>query len=204
MTVDVMQAIEARRSVRAYTDEPISDEIVQELLRAAQLAPSGGNGQAHVFGVVRDPLLKRALAQAAGGQMWIATAPVVFACCARLDPPPQTLPEDDFGWRVNCLRFGEEFMNLLKNHQPWEQPARLMADAVDLIPMENILLAATARGLGGCMVGWLDVKKAGEILRLPDGLACMYLLPIGRPARQPGSKKLKTLDEISFTDTYKA
>ena len=52
--MDVMQAIYERRSVRKYTDEPVSDDTVRELLGAAMMAPSAGNAQPWQFVVIRD------------------------------------------------------------------------------------------------------------------------------------------------------
>jgi nitroreductase len=52
-----MEAIEAlmtRRSVRKYTDQPVPDQVVEQLLRAAMAAPSAGNQQPWRFVVIRD------------------------------------------------------------------------------------------------------------------------------------------------------
>ncbi|MDQ7784453.1 MAG: nitroreductase family protein [Desulfomonilaceae bacterium] len=51
--MDAMQAILTRRSIRKYTSEPVSDEQVTELLKAAMSAPTAGNQPWH-FVVVRD------------------------------------------------------------------------------------------------------------------------------------------------------
>jgi nitroreductase len=104
--MDLMEAIKKRVSVRNFTKKQISDEIITEMLEAARLALSGGNGQNWVFGIVKDAKLKKQLAHAAGNQMWIASAPVVFACCADISWDSKGLPEDDFGLIVNKLRWG--------------------------------------------------------------------------------------------------
>ncbi|TVM15674.1 nitroreductase family protein [Oceanidesulfovibrio indonesiensis] len=52
--MDAMEAILTRRSIRAYTDDPVTDEQVETLLRAAMAAPSAGNSQAWAFVVIRD------------------------------------------------------------------------------------------------------------------------------------------------------
>ena len=59
-----MEAILARRSIRKYTDQPVSDEQVTDLLRAAMAAPSAYNQQPWQFVVVRD----RAVARGSGGR----------------------------------------------------------------------------------------------------------------------------------------
>ncbi len=52
--MDAMEAILTRSSIRAYTDEPVTDEQVEQLLRAAMAAPSAGNSQSWAFVVIRD------------------------------------------------------------------------------------------------------------------------------------------------------
>ncbi len=52
--MDVIEAIHTRRSIRQYTDQPVSDETVEELLKAAMMAPSAGNEQPWHFIVIRD------------------------------------------------------------------------------------------------------------------------------------------------------
>jgi nitroreductase len=52
--MDATEAIRTRRSIRAYTDQDVSDELVRHLLEAAMMAPSAGNEQPWHFVVIRD------------------------------------------------------------------------------------------------------------------------------------------------------
>lgn len=198
----VMEAIQKRRSARSYLDKPIEDEVLLELLEAARLAPSGGNGQNHVFGVVKDQEIKLALARSAGNQMWIAEAPVVIACCARLEEDLKGLPESDFGLRVNELRFTKPFIQHLNAYPDRKAVGALFVNAAPLIPAEHMVLAAAAHGIQGCYIGWLDVWEASRVLNLPGDMVCLFLLPLGYPKREPSKKKRKSLDEISFFNRY--
>jgi nitroreductase len=200
--MELKDAILYRRSTRAFKNIPVADEIIREMLAAAQAAPSGGNGQSHVFGIVYDESIKKDLAEAAGGQTWIASAPVVIACCARLEKDFKKLPDDDFGLEVNRLRFGESLMRYMMAYPDWSEMAVLLGDAVPLIPAEHIFLTAVAHGLSACFIGWLDVQKASRILNLPEDIRCLYLLPVGYPAESPEEKELKRIEEISFTNRY--
>jgi len=74
----VYEAIQTRRSVRAYRDEPVSEAALQRILEAVRLAPSGNNSQPWKFVIVRDGERRRQLAEAAHNQMFIASAPVVI------------------------------------------------------------------------------------------------------------------------------
>ncbi len=55
--MDTLQAIATRRSVRTFTGEDISDEVLEQLLRAGMQAPSAGNAQPWEFVVLRDRAL---------------------------------------------------------------------------------------------------------------------------------------------------
>lgn len=52
--MDALTAIHTRRSIRAFTEAPVSDEDVRELLRAAMSAPSAGNEQPWEFVLIQE------------------------------------------------------------------------------------------------------------------------------------------------------
>jgi nitroreductase len=71
--MDIETCIEGRTSIRDFKADPVDDDIVQEALRLANLAPSAGNLQARDFVVVRDITTKKALALAAYRQDFVRT-----------------------------------------------------------------------------------------------------------------------------------
>jgi nitroreductase len=77
--MEVMEAIEKRRSIRDYDDRPVPEEKLKRVLEAARLSPSASNRQDRKFVVVRDEACRRGLSQAAFGQVYVAQAPVVIA-----------------------------------------------------------------------------------------------------------------------------
>lgn len=200
--MNVIEAIKTRRSVRQFKDMPIHDKIIHEMLEGARLAPSPGNVQGYVFGVIRDSVLKSQLAEAAGNQMWIATAPVIFACCGDLSWDIANQPEDDFGLIVNHLRFGKDFINYMNKYPDRRARMKLFNNGAPAIPMEHIFLTAVSYGLNACFIGYLDVDKASELLNLPKHLACLFLLPVGYADEKPGEKNLKSISDISFYDKW--
>ncbi|MFQ6097077.1 MAG: nitroreductase family protein [Armatimonadota bacterium] len=80
--MDLYEAIESRRSVRAYKSQPVEEDKLLRILEAARLAPSAANRQPWVFYVVRDEA-KRAALKEAYGREWFYTAPVIVVACAR-------------------------------------------------------------------------------------------------------------------------
>lgn len=83
--MDIYTAISTRKSVRAYEDKPVPDEVLARILEAARIAPSASNRQEWRFIVVRDPDTRQQLVPAAGNQRFVGQAPVVLACCAETD-----------------------------------------------------------------------------------------------------------------------
>ncbi|MCL1882252.1 MAG: nitroreductase family protein [Defluviitaleaceae bacterium] len=197
-----IDVIRSRRSVRKFKSDPISDNIINELIESARLAPSGGNSQNHVFGIIRDESLRKQLAEAAGKQMWIASAPVIIAGCSDISWDIANQPGDDFGVIVNNLRFGNSFMEDMKKYPNRRAFLKLHHNSSPCIAMEHIFLTAVSHGLNACFVGHLDIDNASEILGLPKNLACLFLLPVGYADEFPIDKELKSVDEISFYDKW--
>jgi nitroreductase len=83
--MDVFEAIAARKSVRAFLDRPVGEEILARILDAARVAPSARNGQEWRFVVVRDRAMRERIAVEAARQPFIGTAAVLLACCAQTD-----------------------------------------------------------------------------------------------------------------------
>lgn len=77
--MDVLEAIYGRRSVRRYTDEPVTREEVLEIIRAGSWAPSGLNNQPWRFAVVRDGEKRKALAGLTKYRHIVEGAPVSIA-----------------------------------------------------------------------------------------------------------------------------
>jgi nitroreductase len=78
---NMLDMIKKRRSIRRYTDQVVTDEQIRQLLEAAMAAPSGSNIQPWEFVVVKDPDLKRQLAQTHTWSHMAADAAVVFVVC---------------------------------------------------------------------------------------------------------------------------
>lgn len=83
--MDVYTSISTRKSVRAFRDRDVPENVISRLLEAARLAPSASNRQEWRFVVVRNPETRKRLARAASGQKFVGQAPVVIACCAETD-----------------------------------------------------------------------------------------------------------------------
>jgi len=173
--LDVFEAIKGRRSIRAFTSEPVSDEEVMRLIDAARRAPSAGNIQPWEFVVVRDAKIKRGLSVAALDQTFIEEAPVVIVVCA--DQMQSGLGYGSRGVHLYCLQ-----------------------DTAAAI--QNMLLAAHALGLATCWVGAFQEEEAREVLNIPSGVRPVAIVPVGHPAEKPMARSRRHLNEIVHHETF--
>lgn len=158
---ETLCVITNRYSCRAYLPEPLPAEDEQLLLESLRQAPSAGNRQPWHFYLVKNRLIKEKLVRAAGGQQFLAEAPLVFVVCA--------IPE------ISAERYGERGRTLY-----------VYQDTAAAV--ENLLLAATALGYGSCWVGAFNEEEVSQILNLPGGYRPVAMVPVGKPA-EPATKR---------------
>ena len=166
--------MQRRRSVRRYSREIISKELLDELLKAAQLAPSAGNLQARDFIVVRDPNKKHELALAAYGQFFVAMAPVVLVGCA----------------------------NIVRSRIAYGQRAELYAVQDATIAASYIQLAAEALGVATCWIGAFDEKRVSSSLEIPVDIRPVLMLPIGYAGEVPEPRPRMALSRFTHQEFW--
>lgn len=155
---DFLALAERRCSVRAYRPDPVPADILQDVLRAASLAPSACNRQPWCFVVVSDPARRRTLGMAYDRE-WFWTAPTIVAVCVA-PASAWTRPYDG------------------KNY----------AYVDGAIAMDHLTLAAAAAGLGTCWIGAFDPATAASVLALPDGWEIVAMTPLGYPSPESASR----------------
>jgi len=173
--LDVFEAIKERRSIRAYTDEKVSDKDVERLIEAARWAPSAGNSQPWEFVVVKDVEMKRKLSDAALNQTFIEKAPVVIVVCADLNRSSR-----GYGSR------GEHLYSIQDT----------------AAATENILLAAQELGLATCWVGAFHENEVAKAVKAPRNLRPVAIVPVGHPAVRPMVSPRRSVDEIVHYETF--
>lgn len=97
--MDIYEAIALRKSVRAFTDQDVSEEVLTRLLGAARLAASASNRQEWRYVVLRKPEMRDAISEAAFGQLHVKQAPVVLVCCA--DTDGHVMPCNQLGYPID-------------------------------------------------------------------------------------------------------
>lgn len=79
------KVVESRRSVRRFTDEPLPEQVLQDCLDLAMLAPNSSNLQPWSFHVVRTPAIREGIVKACLSQNAASTAQALVAVVARTD-----------------------------------------------------------------------------------------------------------------------
>jgi len=175
--LDVLEAISARRSIRAYRGDPIPEAKVLKVLAAATKAPSAGNVQPFKIVLVQGAAGREKLAKAAWDQNFVAEAPVAIVFLVDLNEASER-----YGSR------GRELYSLLD-----------VGAAI-----ENLLLAAQDNGLGTCWVGAFKEEEVARALNSPSYLRPVSIVSLGYASKQPKERAKKSLDQLLVRESFNA
>ena len=156
--MDALEALNTRRSIRAFTPRPVSLEIVRELVRAAMHAPSAGNEQPWHFVILTDRELLDKIPDFHPYAGMLAEAPVAVLVCG--DPRQEKHPGM---WVQDCAAATQNL--LLAAHAKG-----LGAVWVGVHPRED------------------RIEPLRRLMALPEVVIPFALIPIGHPAETPESE----------------
>ena len=172
--MDVIEAIYQRRAIRSYTEAPVDMDTIESLIAAATHAPNAMDKQRWAFVVIRDrALLERLSREAKALTMKL------------MDKNPAME-----GFRAHL---SSEHMNIF-----YDAPALIVICGTEDDPFvehdcclaaENLMLAAHAKGLGTCWIGfaeaWLNQPDAKKELGIPYGYQPIAPIILGHPKAIP-------------------
>lgn len=182
----MLSYLNQRRTIRKYTAQNISDELMHELLAVAAQASNTGNMQAYSVIVTTDPVIKQQLAPAHFNQPMVMQAPAILTFCA------------DFN------RFSK--WCLQRDAEPgYNNFQSFMAAAIDaIIFAQTFVVAAESKGLGICYLG-TATYNAGEIidiLNLPKLVVPVTAITVGYPADNPPLTDRLPLEAVVHHEKY--
>ncbi len=198
-----IDAIRNRRSIRKYTSQVISSDIIKDLLDAAIYAPSAHNAQPWRFIVLSDLSRKRIFAQVMA-KSWM-----------------QDLQKDGFTkdvstgkMKVSIDRFANvpvlilacltmQDMNQYSDNERRQFEHDLAVQSLSAA-IQNILLAAHDKGLGACWYCAPIFCKTAirTLLKLPDDIDPQALITVGYPAETPNIPRRKPLENIAYFNEW--
>lgn len=178
-------------------DAAIAEADLQAVLEAGRLAPSSFGLEPWRFLVVRDPARLPELQDACFGQPQAVTCSalvVILAGVADMAPDSATL-------RARLLReHPDDFAAGLAAYRQFHAATqmRAWASAQCMLAAMQMMLAATACGLGSCALGGFDEQRLGAILGIDlKREAVALLLALGRCAQAPGTKRRVPLTQLT-------
>ena len=182
----VMQTMLAHVSVRQFTEQPVSTEILENLIRCGQSAASSSFIQAVSVIHVTQAHHRQQIADLAGGQAWVVAAPVFLVFCADLQ-------------RVNYACVKNE-LGALEG-----QTEHFITATVDTaLVAQNVLLAAESMGLGGVFIGGIrnNPQVVCDLLELPEQVYPVFGMCLGWPATTNAVKPRFPVQTILHKDRY--
>jgi nitroreductase len=175
-----------RKSIRHFEDRMVQRDLIEQIVRAGQRAPTGGNMQLYSFVLISDPEKKKQISQAIGSQKCMQEAPVWIMVCV------------DWHRHIKFLKH----LGIETNWRPVEKLWRGIICAI--LAAENMVLAAEAFGLGSVFVG--DPRSAtvriARILKMPDDVLPVVLLCIGYPAEDPPKRPRWPVEAVLHENEY--
>ena len=203
-------------SAREFTDEPLPDAVLHDILEHARFAPSGGNRQGNRVIVVRDPQTREALAKlaepaakryaaqrAAGENPWNSIVPSALAESDFDQTRPPRLLTHPFRTASVVLVFAVDLKVVASTDQYLDRVG--VISGASIYPFVwNVLLGARQAGFGGTITT-LAVSRESEIqalLDIPGDFAVAAIVPLGRPVKQLTKLRRRRVEEIATSERF--
>lgn len=208
-------------ATREFTDDPVSDEVLYQVLDSARFAPSGGNRQGWQVVVLKDPDVRRRVRELyqlawreytahvrAGlvpfapieGGRW--TEPAIDLDEARATPAP--LPFADHLDEVPVLLAVVVDLSQLAVTDNGLDRQSIVGGASVYPFCHNVLLAARDAGLGGVITTVLARQEPAmqDLLGFPDGHGLAALVALGRPVKEVTRLRRAPVEEFVHVDRF--
>ena len=188
---EVIESLYRRKSVRAYEDREIPEEMKQLILEAAMQAPSAGCQQLYTILDITDQKLKEALAETCDHQPFIAKAPMVLVFCA------------------DCKKWYDAYIEAGCEPRKPGVGDLMLAVTDTVIAAQNAVTAAESLGIGSCYIGDImeNCEEQRKLLQLPDYVFPAAMLVFGWPTKQQKERqKPERCDQkhIVHENTYRS
>jgi nitroreductase len=162
--ITISEIIKKRRSIRRFRQKVIPAGILEKMVEAARMAPSGSNLQPWEFIVVNEkPMVDKVFSTLA----WAGYL-------GKEGPPAE-------GKKPTA------YIVMLNNNNIKKPPPQRDFGAA----AENILLTATEEGIGSCWIGSVERKKLAEILKIPQNYEIDSVIALGYPDETPVVEEYK-------------
>ncbi len=182
-TIDLLKA---HRSIRKFSDKPVSQDLIRELIRGGQCAATSSFIQACTVIQVNEKETRTRLSEYAAAQLYVKEAPVFLVFCADMQRHRLACGMHD---APMLSGFTEQFIT---------------ASVDCALFAQNVLIGAESLGLGGCYIGAIRnrIAEVDKLLGLPDLVYPLFGMCLGYPAQNPETKPRLPVDVVLKQERY--
>jgi nitroreductase len=192
----IVDLLKTRCSVRRFMDKEIPKDIIDSIIEAGRLSPSGGNEQPWKFGIITDKSLICSISELAYNQSWIKSAPLLIVLCA-------TIVEDSRGGRdIQKNRFPEWSKEIGSMDKELYSSIN-MEEHQTKIPGTHMALQALECGIHSTWISYFDVGRISSLLDLPELCMPSEIIAFGYSAEEMKLRPKKRTEELTFYNKYK-
>lgn len=214
--MELAEVMRTTFAAREYTDAPLPDAVLHDILETARFAPSGGNRQGNRVIVVRDgetkariaelaaPAAKRYAAQIlAGENPWNTIVPPGVSAAQIADTPAPMELLSAYTSAPVLLVFCVDLKVVASMDQELERIG--VISGASIYPFVwNVLLCAREAGFGGTITTLPAAREAEmqALLNVPADHAVAAVVPLGQPVRQLTRLKRRPVSEIASRERF--
>lgn len=192
----ILDLLKKRKSIRNFAERDVSAEVINYILEAGRLSPSGGNEQPWKFGLITDKVLINEISIIAYNQNWIKTASFLIVLCT------YNVDKSRGGRGVQKSRFPSHAKTIEEMED--EIYIRLhMEEHQTKIPGTHMVIAALEHGVGSTWISYFNVDTLSNILNLPKPYIASEIIAFGYPVNNENATEKKCLSEIVFYNKFK-
>jgi len=210
-TTELAELIKGRRSIRAWQEKPVSEDLLLQAIELATYAPNGGNQQNWRFYVIVKPEIIQSIGDAVQASAdYFSSWPEVSklgentarmlqrSSFFRRAPAAIAVASSQYQSPVDQILAAREKTDA-KAHQmqQWRNLANSRIQSVSSA-IAYLLLVLHQMGLGAVwMTGPMQAKgEIEKILKVPAGLDLVAFIPVGYPAEQPPLRERKPVKDV--------
>ena len=192
---DFFSVVRTQRAHRDFTTEPVPDDLVEQVLEAATFAPSAENTQPWVFIVVRDAAARDRIGEL-NRQAWEGGG--------REFSRPRLSPEVFAKVEAGATGGVANAPVLVVVCGDTSHCVETVLESSIWPAVQNLLLAANARGLGSALTTITTVfgDELRSLLVLPDHVRPLAVVPLGWPGKKLGPPRRAPVAEKTFRERY--
>lgn len=210
---DLFEMMRTMRTIRRFESRPIADDVLREILTAATWAASGSNSQPWGFLVVRDAVAKEALRDLYLARFEAADkAYRAFAEASDGTDPRQARMMRGARYLAEHLEQTPVLLFPCVDKRRYPMIFDTLGNARDPVTLyasifpavQNLLLAARAHGIGGCLTTILRFADAEvrQLLRIPDHVVTTVMVPLGYARDRFGPLARRPVEETVYLDRW--